>query len=345
MATFQALIDAVASPPWLFCLALALFLLSRGSKLPWTIGGGAVFTVLAAVFLGISLRDPSFRHLILHPERLPVVVLLLSTGAVLWHGMYRARGTDPSATTEVAVEAGGLTTTDAVGATVVGLILILCATFVEPPLGDLADPSSRPPLIKAPWFLVGLQELRFYFDPWWASWVLPSLYVVGLLGLPGLETKTHSADPRVRSLFLFGWIFLWLWPLAVGALLRGPHWMAFGPFEAWDATKPAPPPPLTLSARFWIQWLGILEPTQWLIRELPGLLLIAGYGFLLPRQMFRWQRTRELLTGYRDALGPWRFYAAVSWFLTVLIVPLKMVSRWWLGIDYWIHIPELGLRF
>lgn len=342
--TLRTVVDQLTSPPWLFSLALAIFLSCRSSQRIWTRAGGIGMLTLAAALLGLGLSDPTFRRLLLHPERLPVVVLLLSTLASLWLEMHRWRsrgaGGEPAAAREP-----GLAAADLVAVTAVGLALTLCAGLLPPSLGGEADPASRPALVKAPWFLVGLQEVRHFFDPWFAYGALPALYLAGLLGLPYLEPARRSVDPRVRALFLFAWLFLWLWPIVAGAVLRGPHWTAFGPFESWDASRPAAPEPPALSASFWIHGLGMLEPARWWIRELPGMLLLGVYFILLPRFLARWSMTRSVLETYRAALGGRVYRVAAVWILAVLLVPLKMYGRWLLGIGYWIHLPELSLRF
>ncbi|MEM7352272.1 MAG: hypothetical protein AAF657_15835 [Acidobacteriota bacterium] len=349
MESFQALSHHLASPPWLFALALVLFALSRGAKLPWTIAGGVGLATLVTALLGFGLGDPVFRSRVLHPERLPVVVLLLASGAVLWWEMYRIRQREevrptPPEAPPADLSTATFSTADVAAATSIGLLIVLGAAFMPAPLGGIADPSSQPELVKAPWLLAGLQELGQQVAPLWALVVLPFLFCLGLFALPYLEADDDSADPRLRGLFLFGWFFLWIGPLVVASLLRGPHWNAFGPFESWDATRPAMSVALPLSDRFWIEWLGIPQPARWWIRELPGLLFVAAYGLLLPRQLMRWRMTAERARTYREALGGWRFYAAVVWTLAILIVPLQLVSRWWLGIGDWINIPELGFR-
>ena len=350
MSTVYALVDFLASPPWLFALALMLFLTTHGSRWPWTRSGGALCLAVTVVLVGGALREPSFRQSVLHPERLPVALLLLATGAVLWFEMHRSRRLDqetvqlPADDTPFERSAGSPSTTDAVVTTILILTLVVCAGLRPATLGVLADPAIRPDLAKAPWFLVGLQELTVYFDPWVAYGALPILFVAGLLGLPFLQIGA-ARQRTARALFLFGWLFLWLWPMAVGALLRGPDWRFFGPFEPWTTPRLEIPEATTLARVFWIHGLKTVEPTRWWIRELPGLLLIIGYFGLLPVLLARWRLTRDLFASYRDSLGTWRFTCATAWVLTVLLVPLKMYGRWLWGIGYWIHFPEWSLSF
>ncbi len=133
--------------------------------------------------------------------------------------------------------------------------------------------------------------------------------------------------------------------MTVGALLRGAHWRAFGPFEAWDPAVSAASPARPLSEVFWLDWLRSFEPASWWLRELPGVLLIAAYFGLLPVALQRLKTTRGAFATYRKTMGTWRFRAALAWVLALTVVPLKMYGWWLLGIGYWIHLPELSIRF
>ncbi len=340
MNAVEALLDFVASPPWLFSLALILFLAGRGSRWLWSRGGGALLLVLAAALLALGLADETFRHNLLRPERLPVTVLLLSSGVLMWLEMSR---TSRGAVDEPPPDRG-FSSADAGAATIVGLGLVACAWLFPAASGPVADPASTPDLVRVPWFLLALQELSHYFDPWVPYFALPLLFLGLLLALPWLGHE-KTAQPGGRSLFLFGWLLLWLLPLAAAAFLRGPHWIAFGPFEAWDATRPPPAPPLAFSEVFWSGWLGGILPERWWLRELPGMLLLAGYFLLLPLALQRVGVTRRALESYSESLGAWRFRAALIAVLALLLVPLKMYGRWLLDIGHWIHIPELPFAF
>ncbi len=340
MDAFTRAVDYLAAPPRLFALALVTFLACRGSKVPWSRAFGWVLLGLTAGFLGAGLTDATFRGLLLHPERLPVVILVLASVAVLWTEMRRFHLAGAPA------ERPGLTVTtaDAVVATAVGCGLVLLAWWLPAPLGPEADPVTPPELVKTPWFFGGLQELATYFDPWVPYLALPLLLVAGLLGLPYFEVGDEGGGRR-RSLFLLGWLLLWLWPMTVAALLRGPQWLAFGPFEAWDPARPLPPTPRPLSEMVWVVWLRGAEPAPWWQRELPGMLLLAAYFVLLPLALRHWRVTRGAFNSYRKTMGPWRFRVALAWVLAVMIVPLKMYGQWLLDVGPWIHLPEISFNF
>ncbi len=355
MEAFQTLVDYLAAPPRLFTLALVLFLASRSSRVPFSRAGGLVLFGLTAALAGAGLSDQGCRRLLLHPERLPVVILVLSSAAVLWLEMRRFHhGDGDGADTRRPVGHGGLTSTDALAAPATGVALAACVLLQPPALGPEADPVSRPDLVKAPWFFAGLQELEHYFDPWVPYLALPLLLVAGLFALPYLQHRP-AGEPagaiaagdggRRRSLFLFGWLLLWLWPMTVAALLRGPRWIAFGPFQGGQATHSPLPAPQPLSEIFWLGWLRGFEPSSWWLRELPGMLLVAAYFGLLPLALRRFKVTRTAFASYRKTMGIWPFRAAVAWVLAVMTVPLKMYGQWLWNVGYWIHLPELSFNF
>ncbi len=335
------LIDYLASPPIFLSLALLLFFLARGSRWPWTTAGGmALFTLFAGVFV-FGLTDEGFRSLILQPNRLPIVVTAWSTAAVLWWEMHRIRrlASHPESTDPIDLTSNWLRDSDLIAATVVGLTIVLAASLIQAPLGAPADPTARPLLTQPPWFLTGWQEVGLYFDPWWSHGALPLLVFGGLLLLPSVRTTGAAGPGRRRALFLFVALFLWLWPIMTGGLLRGPDVLADAAVLAQTV------PPETLAETLWVRSLHMLEPAHWWLRELPGFFVLFCYLHLLPRQLTRWSATQGVFLRYREAMGTWRFYVAVLWILALGLVPLKMISRWLFDISYWIYLPELGLRF
>ena len=259
MDAFKTILDHLASPPWLFGLALVIFLAGRGSKRPWSTGGGVLLLALAVGFWALGLSDENFRRLVLDPARLPVAVLLQSSAVLLWFEMSRLRRGEA----ELASSNAGFSNRDLAAGTVVVLLVVGCALIYPASLGPMADPGSKPELVRVPWFFLGLQELDHYFDPWVPYLALPLLFLAGLLAMPFLEPGERTPGRGTRALFLFAWLLLWLGPMAVAAFLRGPHWNAFGLFEPWDASRPAPTPPLDLAEVFWGRWLHGPQPEQW----------------------------------------------------------------------------------
>jgi quinol-cytochrome oxidoreductase complex cytochrome b subunit len=58
-------------------------------------------------------------------------------------------------------------------AAVISVFLVVMGVFINAPLEELANSAVTPVVTKAPWYLVGLQELLVYFHP----------TVVGVLGV------------------------------------------------------------------------------------------------------------------------------------------------------------------
>src|SRR5215212_3507404 len=92
-------------------------------------------------------------------------------------------------------------------ATVMSIFLLLMGLFINAPLEELANPNLTPPVAKAPWYLLGLQELLAYFHPVVAGVLVPIFYIIpGLMVLPyvdrgNLEAK-RPAD-RKTAVILF----------------------------------------------------------------------------------------------------------------------------------------------
>lgn len=251
-------------------------------------------------------------------------------------------------------------------------VLIAWSLLAPAPLEAPADPAQTPNPAKAPWYFVGLQELLVYGDAWWAGVAVPLLIIVGLAAIPYLDrSPTGSGYYSIASrrfawvVFVGGFLLLWILPMVIGVFVRGPNWSAFGPYEPRDARRLTAERRATLS-----QWLGRAEtqpaagssagapaaapalatapagPIEHrpgrlpLVREWPGLTILGGYLFVLPWLLgwgpLRWARCR---------LGPVRYWVFSLLLLLMLLVPLKMILHWTLGLASIVHLPEYGLSF
>jgi quinol-cytochrome oxidoreductase complex cytochrome b subunit len=80
---------------------------------------------------------------------------------------------------------------------VTGLILIafvmVYGIIFDAPLGAKANPGLSPNPTKAPWFLIGIQEMLMHFHPLFAAWVIPVLITIALIALPYLKYDSDSA--------------------------------------------------------------------------------------------------------------------------------------------------------
>ena len=75
---------------------------------------------------------------------------------------------------------------------------------------------------------------------------------------------------------------LWSSLIVLGTFLRGPNWNFFGPFEFWDIHKLEALTNVNLSEYIWVRGLRTALPTNWLVREIVGILLVLFYVFALP---------------------------------------------------------------
>jgi hypothetical protein len=233
----------------------------------------------------------------------------------------------------------------------VTLLLIVWALLVDAPLEEPANPARTPNPSKAPWYFLGLQEMLVYYDPWLAGVVFPSLIIVGLMAIPYLDTNPKGngyftfRDRRTEiTLFMFGFLILWVLLVILGTFLRGPNWNFFGPYEYWDLHKLEALVNINLSEYVWVKALGRGLPSNMLIRELPGIVLILLYVGVLPGLLIRSDRLLGLPIGLKrfyDKMGIYRYSVFVVLLLSMIALPIKMVLRWTVNLKYIVAMPEI----
>jgi hypothetical protein len=181
-----------------------------------------------------------------------------------------------------------------------------------------------------------------YFDPWLAGVVLPGLIIVGLICIPYIDKNpkgngyyTFRERRAEIVIFLFGFAVLWASLIVLGTFLRGPNWNFFGPFEYWDIHKLEALTNVNLSEYVWVRALRTGLPTQWYLREIPGILLVLIYVFALPVLL-----AKSWFKSYYDKLGAPRYYVTVFLFLMMMSLPIKMLARWLFNLKYIVGIPE-----
>jgi hypothetical protein len=198
---------------------------------------------------------------------------------------------------------------------------------IDAPLEEMANPTKTPNPSKAPWYFLGLQETLVYFDPWFAGVVVPTLVIVGLMAIPFIDVNTRSTgyytfrERRFAILvYLFGFLVLWVALIILGVFFRGPGWNLFWPWHEWDPHKVAALTNVDLHAIFGIRSaLGAF---------LFGALFVGGY-YIVGAGLFYLTRKSKIA-----AEGWVRFGVKAFLFLTMMLLPLKMILRLAFNIKY-----------
>lgn len=335
---------ALTTPAVVFSIAAGLFLILVRSPWPWTRAGGTFLGLLCSGLLALALRDSALRETIFDHERFPVLVMILGSCCAAWLTFHQTSRPARMKPDNLGLAWRGFDRADFLLGGAVIVTVAVVAFFLGAPLFPVSDPSEPVTEVAAPWFLLGLQELASYFDPWVPWLLIPLLTILGLWALPYLDIETESPEEKVPAgddfnerrdvvyFFLFIWFLLALLPMAT----------AFLQSTRPDMVRPELTQPL--SERLWSLVREHPPRLAWL-RELPSLMILGFYFVALPRQLPRWKRTRALFGRYMKRLGPRRFYLAMTYMQLWMLVPLKMYSLWLLDIGYFIYLPELSFNF
>jgi len=353
MGFIKGIINAVTDPKIFFVLAVVLLfvVLWKREKIASNVFGYGVLGALLAFFV-FGTFDPNFRLIVTKPDNVPIVGLIFLLVFFIWYSIREAVFNDRR------IDAGqgpiekdesdrvwvwpDLVYTELISLILCSVVLIVWSILLKAPLEQPANPANTPNPSKAPWYFLGLQEMLVYFDPWLAGVVLPGLIIVGLIAIPYIDKNpkgngyfTFKERKAEISIFLFGFAVLWVSLIVLGTFLRGPNWNFFGPFEFWDIHKLEALTNVNLSEYVWVRLLRTGMPSFWLIRELPGILLVLFYVFALPVIL-----SKNLFRRYYEKLGPPRYYVSVFLFLSMMSLPLKMLSRWLFNLKYVVNIGE-----
>jgi len=168
------------------------------------------------------------------------------------------------------------------------------------------------------------------------------MIIVGLMVIPYIDTNprgngyfTFKERPFAISMFLFGFLVLWVTLIILGTFLRGPNWNFFGPFDYWDPHKVEPLVNVNLSEYFWVKGLHTQLPSNPLIREFPGFILILGYLIVLPGLL-----AKTILKKFFQEMGFARYSVLAILLLFMATLPIKMLLRWFFNLKYFVSIPE-----
>ncbi|MEK6674326.1 MAG: cytochrome C [Planctomycetota bacterium] len=352
----KELVNVLCQPHWFLILSvIGLVVFLKGYRTftqPKIAAPFGVFCIL--VFLA-SCLDANFVQIVTKADNVPIMMMMFFVGFFIWLAFRQAAINDErSEKGEPLLEAGAddkvLVWPDLVYTELICLILATAALTVwaillRAPLEQPADPNVAPNPAKAPWYFLGLQEMLVYFDPWLAGVLLPGLIIVGLIAVPYMDKNprgngyyTFKERPFALTTFLFGFLILWVVLIIFGTFLRGPNWNFFGPYEYWDPHRPAALLNTEFHDLFWIGIMGRALPEHFLVRELPGIVLVLGYFAMGPPLLMLFFRKLYRQIGFLR-------YSMMSFLLLVmLLMPIKMVLRWTLNLHYIVGITEWFLN-
>jgi cytochrome b/b6/petD-like protein len=353
MGFIKGIFNAVADPRLFFVLAvlaLVVMVWKREALASNTVGYGILGFL--GLFFVFGMFDPNFRLIVTKPDNVPIVGLIFLLVFFTWYSMREAvlndrriaagQGPIEKAESDRVWVWPDLVYTELISLIVLNVVLIGWSILLKAPLEQPANPANTPNPSKAPWYFLGLQEMLVYFDPWLAGVVLPSLIIVGLICIPYVDKNplgngyyTFKERKAEVTIFLFGFVILWVSLIVLGTFLRGPNWNFFGPFEYWDIHKLAALTNVNLSEYIWVRGFRTGLPTNWFVREIFGILLVLFYVFALPVIL-----AKGLFKTYYEKLGASRFYVTVFLFLSMMSLPAKMLARWIFNLKYIVAIPE-----
>jgi hypothetical protein len=308
---------------------------------------------LSFVVFAWALTDQQFRSEALKPDNLPIWLMTYGVAFFTWFAFYRASLNDqlmekglPNLE-KVDSDKKVYTWPDLVYSELVCMVLftaflIIWGILIKAPLEQPANTGITPPVAKAPWYFLGLQEMLVYFDPWIAGVVLPGLIVSGLIVMPYIDTNPkgngyYTIKERFGAIWLFGFGFvpLWIALIFLGTFMRGPGWNFFGPFEVWDTHKVEALVNVNLSELVWVKLLNTGLPESILLREGAGIFLVVVYLFVLPPVL-----AATVFKKWYEDLGFLRYNIIMIHVIIMASLPAKMYLRWLFNLKYLVAIPE-----
>jgi len=317
---------------------------------------GVLLAVFCVAYFGSMLIDTNYLLIIQKADNVPITIMLLGLAVCLWLAFRQAAVNDGR------IEAGkgliegdkddkvlvwpDLVYTEMICMVIVTAVLVVWSILLRAPLESPANPAGPPNPSKAPWYFLGLQEMLVYFDPWMAGVILPGLIVVGLLAMPYIDTNpkgngyyTLKQRPFAISVWLFGFLILWVVLIVFGTFLRGPNWNFFGPFEYWDVQLQVPLTNINLSDYVWLFGLKQPLPTNPMMREIVGIVFVGFWVLVLPVIL-----AKTVLRKMYTSMGASRFYLMAFMLVVMGLLPVKMVLRWLFTLKYFVYLPEFNLN-
>jgi len=367
----KAVLNCAMQPTWYLLGTFAAILLMFLARRFWIRPAVAwIMLNLGFAFLGASMTDPDFARIVGKPDNVPIVGMLFLLGFFTWLGAHRAvendqrlargEGTIEQRDSDKVLVWPDLVYIELICMVALAAFLIFWSLVLQAPLEEPANLMNTPNPSKAPWYFLGLQEMLLYFDPWMAGVVLPALIIFGLSAIPYLDkNQLGNGYYTIRQrrfaylVYQFGFLALWISLIVIGTFLRGPNWNYFGLYETWDVHKTANLNNVSLSEYFWV-WLwqtqrplappdaGAMARFGFiLLRELPGIVLLALYFFVVPAAL---AKGTGFFRGLYSQMGTARYVLMMFLLLVMTLLPIKMLARWTGNLSYIVSIPEYFLN-
>ncbi len=323
---------------------------------------------LSLLFSGWAMTNAHFggKDVMGKADNVPIAMLIYSVGFFTWLGLYRAVQNDERiAKGEPVLEKvddekvlvwPDLVYTELICMIIATFLLIMWSVLLKAPLEQPATTAKAPNPSKAPWYFLGLQEMLVYYDPWMAGVVLPTFIIIGMVAMPYIDFNQkgngyYSFNERkfAISMYLFGFLVLWVTLIVMGTFLRGPNWNFFGPFEEWDVHKVDPLVNINVSEIFWRDIFSVplhsltdrygkfLGPV---LREAPGFVMLFVYFVVLPPLL-----ARTVMRKFFVRMGFLRFMLLITIMQFMAALPIKMVLRWTMNLKYIVYLPEIFFNF
>jgi hypothetical protein len=111
-----------------------------------------------------------------------------------------------------------------VAALLITAFTFVFSIFVNAPLLALANPNQTPNPSKAPWYVLGLQELLKYFHPMVAGVMIPGMGLFLLILAPYVDRNpSNKPEDRKYAISLMTvHIMFWAVLVMIGSFFRGP---------------------------------------------------------------------------------------------------------------------------
>jgi hypothetical protein len=342
------------SEPWSIFLLSVLFVavIMKWPKQFGSTAAGWGMLIGFTAFYAVSMTDKQFLSVVAKADNVPITMMLVTVGFFTWLAFRKGSDNDEriargQPTWEQEHERRVMVWPNLVYTELICLILlsvglIIWSILLKAPLEPPANPNDAPNPSKAPWYFLGLQEMLVYYDPWLAGVVFPTLIIVGLMAIPYIDVNkkgngyyTIKERPFAISLFLFGFIPLWVVLIMLGTFLRGPNWNFFGFYEQWDVHKVVESVNINVSQIFWVKMLGRGMPDHWSLRELPGFVVVIAYFGIIPPLLAKTVFRKMYLE-----MGFLRYNVMAFLLLSMAAMPLKMVLRWLFNLKYIVAVTE-----